>query len=110
MSKFSDEGQPDVAQRKRLSDQFEIAKKIYAAHSLLNNAPHWGLDPEKIQRFVNDALIQFQAAGGVTHTGTNVFGDSGPHLRGENGDVFDYGVGRLLAESYRSAGIFAVTA
>ncbi|KVF26442.1 hypothetical protein [Burkholderia vietnamiensis] len=113
MSKMSDEGdisKTDVARQRRLADQFEIAKKIYAAHSLIGNAPHWGLDREKIMAFLDNALAQFQAAGGVARTGTDVFGERGPNLCGENGDVFDYGVGRLLAEAYRSAGIFAVSA
>ncbi|MFM0631247.1 hypothetical protein [Paraburkholderia xenovorans] len=102
MSKPSDErdtSKTDVARQKRLGDQFEIAKKIYAAHSLHSNAPAWGLDWEKINDFLEDGLIQFQAAGGDAQTGTNALGGRGPHLRGENGDIFDYGIGRLLAET-----------
>jgi hypothetical protein len=113
MSKMSNEGdipKTDVAQRSRLADQFEIAKKIYAAHSLLGNAQYWGLDRTKIIAFLEDALVQFQDAGGIARTGTGPLGDRGPNLCGESGDVFDYGIGRLLAEGYRSSGIFAVSA
>ena len=113
MSKMSDEedvSKIDVARQGRLADQFEIAKQIYAAHSLFGNALFWGLDRKKIVAFLENALAQFQAAGGVARTGTDVFGERGPNLCGENGDVFEYGIGRLLAERYRSAGIFAVSA
>ncbi|WP_175762283.1 hypothetical protein [Burkholderia anthina] len=47
---------------------------------------------------------------GIARTGTGPLGDRGPNLCGENGDAFDYGIGRLLAEDYRSSGISAVSA
>ena len=112
MTKTNDEGQTtkaDVAQQRRLYDQFELAKKIYAAHSLLRNAAHWALDQQKIENFLKVASAEFRAVGGIAQTGTNSLGEHGPMLSGENGDVFDYAIGRLLAENYRTAGAFSAS-
>ncbi|WP_176060219.1 hypothetical protein [Paraburkholderia sp. BCC1876] len=106
MSKQTDEGgqMEREAQRLRLYEQFEIAKKLYAVHSLLPKTPP--LNREKIIAFLDGAVAQFQAAGGVVQVGTNVLGEQGPILRCENGDVLRYEIGRELVDAYVSAGTF----
>lgn len=106
MSKQADasEQMKNDAQQLRMYEQFEIAKKLYAAHHLLVTIP--SLSREKIVAFLNEALIEFQTAGGDVQVGTDVFGLRGPILRCENGDVLLYEIGRLLAEKYISAGTF----
>ena len=88
----------------RMYEQFEIGKKLYAVHRLLENAPP--LDRQKIVKFLKGALTEFTAAGGVATTGTDVLGMSGPFLRCENGDEIPYQSGRILAEEYLSSGVF----
>lgn len=93
-----------AAIRERISKQFESAKKLYAAQSLLGKAPP--LDHEKIVSFLSRVLLEFQAAGGKAKTGTNTFGERGPMLFYENGEIISYDIGRLLAEKYISDGVF----
>lgn len=87
-----------------MSDQFETAKSVYAAHRLLVNAPQ--LDRQKIVAFLNRAVIEFEAADGHAKAGTDALGERGPVLCCENGDVVPYDAGRMLAETYISTGIF----
>ena len=78
---------------------------IHAAQSLLGKAPP-PFDREKIVSFLSRVLLEFQAAGGKTKTGTNTFGERGPMLFYENGEIISYDIGRLLAEKYISDGVF----
>jgi hypothetical protein len=89
----------------RISKQFEIAKKLYAAHRLMINAPL--LDRQKIMTFLEQTKFDFETAGGIAATGTDVFGGSGPILSCENGDEVPYEAGTLLAENYMSSGMFS---
>lgn len=68
------------------------------------NAPP--LNREKIVGFLKHALADFNTAGGVALTGTDVFGQRIPVLRCENGTEVPYEAGRMLAEDYISDGIF----
>jgi len=52
----------DSAQQRRLYEQFEFAKQIYAAHRLLVNVPP--LDGQKIGAFIHERLAGFTAARG----------------------------------------------
>ena len=94
----------EQAQQGRMYLQFEAAKRLYAAHRLLVNAPP--LNGEKIVNFLNQTLMEFKAAGGDAKTGTDGFGERGPVLALENGDVISYEAGRMLAQDYISRGIF----
>jgi hypothetical protein len=103
-NKMSESDESAQAKERRLYFQFEIAKRLYAAHRLLVNAPP--LDRQKIVVFLQQALADFQEIGGVAKTGTDVFGESGPVLYCENGDLVPYDAGRMLAEDYIAKGIF----
>jgi hypothetical protein len=94
----------EQASQRRMADQWEIGKKLYAAHSLLVSAPP--LDRQKIVSFLNQALLEFMAAGGHAQTGTDVFGERGPVLSCENGDIIPYEAGRVLGEQFISSGVF----
>jgi hypothetical protein len=94
----------DSAQQRRLYEQFEFAKQIYAAHRLLVNVPP--LDGQKIGAFIHERLAGFTAAGGEARIGINSQGEEGPDLRNENGGILNYDIGEGLAQQYISARIF----
>lgn len=107
MSKQSNEStnqQASAEQEVRLSSQWEIAKKLYAAHRLLVNSPP--LSRTKIVAFLQQTFDDFKRAGGNVQTGTDIFGQVGPVLRCENGTEVPYDAGRMLADDYLSRGLF----
>lgn len=103
MKKNTDQ-EANAEQEARIDFQWEVAKKLYAAHLLLGKAPP--LNREKIVNFMRQALIDFEKAGGNVQTDTDIFGQCVPDLRCENGLRVPYEAGRFLADDFIYHGWF----